>query len=362
MIKPECHATAIGSLPHSDPRRAVEIILENIPNIPFWPQLPRLGYQEEMVAQFGEGLPGVEYDDASRRIHIVGGDTLLTAMEKFYEEYMYDLISCARAIEGRQLEESIEQLKPFRTSPERAAGLAEFLSLDKKVFAGAAAVKGQITGPITWGLTVKTEDDRACYYNEQYRDCMTKALERKARWQICCLRRFHQEVIMFIDEPYLQSIGASFVNLKPEEVTAALDEVIAGIHAEGAGAGIHCCGNTDWALLTRTAADIINFDAYLFAESVSLYPREISEFLERGGILAWGIVPSSADLENETAESLVARLREAMALLVKKGLKESRLMETCLVTPSCGAGTLDPQLAERMLSLTAGVSAILRGL
>ncbi|MFH1539799.1 MAG: hypothetical protein ABIH66_12670 [bacterium] len=361
MIKPECHATAIGSMPHEDPAAAVDAALNTIRKIPFWPQLPRAGYLEEMIPQYAEGMPGVECDEESRKIVIASGDALIAAMEKFYEEYMYEMISGARAMEGTPDGEVPDALKPFRISEGHAAGLAEFLARGRKAFSGCVAVKGHTTGPITWGLTATTADGRACHYNEQFRDCMVKALERKARWQICKLKKLHPEVIIFIDEPYLQSIGASFVSLKPDDVVNNLNEVIAGIHAEGAAAGIHCCGNTDWALLAGTKADIINFDAYEYAESLSLYAGEVAAFLERGGVLAWGIVPSSEEVGGEDADSLIAALREAMGLLVKKGIRESRLMEACLITPSCGAGSLEPELAERMLRLTAEVSGILRG-
>ena len=37
-------ATGIGSLPHTDPAEAVNVLLERLEDAPFWPQLPRLSY------------------------------------------------------------------------------------------------------------------------------------------------------------------------------------------------------------------------------------------------------------------------------------------------------------------------------
>ena len=44
-FEPKCMATAIGSLPHADARKAVQVILEAIPDAPIWPQLPANGLQ-----------------------------------------------------------------------------------------------------------------------------------------------------------------------------------------------------------------------------------------------------------------------------------------------------------------------------
>ena len=136
-----------------------------------------------------------------------------------------------------------------------------------------------------------------------------------------------------------------------------MEEVFAGI--EGL-KGVHCCGNTDWSLLLSTSADILSLDAYEYAEALSLYPDQVSTFLERGGIIAWGIVPASAQAWEETVESLVKRFQDALGLLVAKGLHEDDLLSASLITPSCGCGSLEEDTAEQVLKLTGKVSAALR--
>ena len=56
---------------------------------------------------------------------------------------------------------------------------------------------------------------------------------------------------------------------------AAIDGGVAAIHQEGALAGLHCCGNTDWSLVLATGVDVINFDAWEFAQGLSVYPAEL---------------------------------------------------------------------------------------
>ena len=92
-------------------------------------------------------------------------------------------------------------------------------------------------------------------------------------------------------------------------------------------------------------------------ENLALYADEVRAFLNRGGIIAWGVVPNSPKAKEETVESLVKRLHDGMNLLVHKGVKLDDLLRAALITPACGLETLTVEQAERILELTAGVTA-----
>ena len=162
---------------------------------------------------------------------------------------------------------------------------------------------------------------------------------------------------MFIDEPYMASYGSAFVSLSRDQATDLLEEVFAGLKGIK---GVHCCGNTDWSILLNTSVDILSLDAYDYSERLAVYPEDLGRFLERGGIIAWGIVPTSAIAETETVDSLVARLHQAFDRLVAKGISPDAILEAGMVTPLCGLGSLTPPLAERIFALTVGVSAEMR--
>ncbi len=83
-------------------------------------------------------------------------------------------------------------------------------------------------------------------------------------------------------------------------------------------------------------------------------------FLEKGGVLAWGIVPTSSKIEGETADSLVKRLNTLVAGLAGKGIPENLIWEKCLLTPSCGTGSLSRELSERVFAVLQQVSRKLR--
>jgi hypothetical protein len=331
--------TTVGSLPLADAAQAWAWILKYLPQIPVWPQLPQRTYLENMYAQYSENFPGIVVDLEAERTYMDRPEDVDHELERLYLAYLQ-----------HDLEYGV-------ISPEYAAALHYLLGTAELLKVPPVAVKGQVTGPISWGLVVTDRSRRPLLYDEILADAIAKHLRLKATWQEQQLKTVTPQTIIFVDEPYMSSFGSGFVSLHRDQVVTLLEEVFSGI--EGL-KGVHCCANTDWSVLLDTSVDILNLDAYEYAESLSLYPEAVSAFLERGGVIAWGIVPAGPAIEGETADSLVDRLHQAMDLLVRKGVSFDKLLATGLVTPSCGAGSLDPHTAERVLELTAEVSAQMR--
>jgi len=339
-FNPQGLATAIGSMPHPNPEAACRVILDSIPEIPIWPQLPATDFRESMEIQYSEGLPGAVLDPAGGKMHFGTGGDITSELEKFYENYM------------------AENLDHFKISPAFSRGIYEMERiLTSRKPAGLRYFKNHVTGPITVGLGRTDENKRAIYYNEMMRDVVVKGTEMKARWLLRRFKRLGVPQICFIDEPILSAFGSStYVSVQRSDVVQYLREVIAAVHKEGGLAGIHCCGNTEWTILVDAGADVISFDAFDYGETIAYYPGPMREFLERGGVLAWGIVPTSAKIAAETPESLLCRLRSAVDNLAGKGVPNALIWDRCLVTPSCGTGSLPVDLAERVFSHLGAVS------
>lgn len=336
--------TAIGSLPHQDVDRACEIVLESFSQIPAWPQLPKRNLRENMYIQASEGMPCLVLDEEKGKVYFQTKGDITGELEKFYEKIIENKIDY------------------FKISEDYAAGfyslrehLRKRLSKEERG-AGILALKGQLIGPISFGLTVTDENRKSILYHEQLVDAVVKTCVMKARWQITRMKEVFPQIIIFIDEPYLASFGSAFVSLSRDEVVNYLNQVIDSIKSEGAIAGIHCCGNTDWSILMDTKVDIISFDAYSYLETISLYPGKLKEFLTQGRYLAWGIVPASSQAMEEEINSLIKRFEDGLKLLSSKGVERERILENLLITPSCGTGTLPVEVAEKIVKLTRGVS------
>ena len=67
---PNCRATGLGSTPHTDSAAAVDFLLETFPDVPFWPQLPRRTFHENMYVQFDQYLPGIRMEDGKERVWV----------------------------------------------------------------------------------------------------------------------------------------------------------------------------------------------------------------------------------------------------------------------------------------------------
>lgn len=332
-FKAELRTLASGSLPHTDPAAACDLMLSHL-DIPTWPQLPRRAFLENMYVQYSERFPGIVVAD--ERIYVERNGDLDPDLEKLYVAYLTDDLEFAAV------------------SPEYAAGLHQFLDLDLEK---APVVKGQVTGPISWGLMVADQERKPILYDEVLAEAVAKHLRLKAEWMEQELRRLSPQTIVFVDEPYMSSYGSAFVSLNEGQVISLLEEVFAGIQGLK---GVHCCGNTDWSLLLSTSVDILNVDAYDYAESLALYPEEVAAFLERGGIVAWGIVPASDQVQEETVDSLLDHFHQALGLLTAKGLEKDDLLSSALIMPSCGCGSLSIETAERVYALTSQVAQALQ--
>lgn len=346
--------TGIGSVPHEVPDEAVEFILSYFPEVPYWPQLPMRSGTEGFLNQFIAPLIElglVETKQEGKYFFNTEQEEWGAKLGRFYELYM-------AANEGDS-----EALDFFKFPEESAAGFyAMIKQLETKGTDGIQLLKGQISGPLTVGMALPDQDRKASYYNLQARDVLVKTLALQGLNQAMALSRFGLPVIIFVDDPGLYASGQStFITLKKDEIVSELNSIYGVIRSAGAITGTHSCAGMDWSILFDSEVDIVSFDAFEYFPTVSAYIDELKAFLGRGGVLAWGIVPTSAEkTAAQTVESLEAKLEENISHLVSKGIDRRVLLEQAMLTPSCGTGTLTMDLSIKVHQLTKDLSAKLR--
>ncbi|MCL1904626.1 MAG: hypothetical protein FWG19_00695 [Methanomassiliicoccaceae archaeon] len=317
--------TLIGSLPFDDPAYAIDRILDSGVTYPAWPQLPALGYSESMYVQTGCNLPNIEIDLSEKKITVD-----IPAHDPYL---MYEAIVS-------------ENIDYFKHPQKYHKGFYEFLSRD---LSGLKGLKGQVTGPVSEGLQILDKEGRSVLYDDSYAELVRHGVNMTAKWQLNELRKHNKNVIMFFDEPSLTLLGTPFASVSREQAWDILDGAMEGLDCEKA---IHCCGNTDWSVVLNTELDILSFDAYAYGHTIAMFPEEISAFLEKGGTLAWGIIPSGDDLiETENVDGLVKKFKEDIGALVKKGMDEDLIIRRSMVTPQCGLGGMDPKNVDKAFDL-----------
>ena len=189
-------ATAIGSLPHVDPREAARFSIEHHPALPAAPQLPTRSLAELMLAQSSTGAD-------------LTGDGWLSTR----------------------------------------------VFLDEAAKRGTKALKLQMTGPITAGLAQIADGAGAV---DAFRAAAASARAQGAA--LVALAQSivpDAQLVVFLDEPGLTSWGEQSFPLTGGAVEDLLAGALGALGRDVV-TGVHCCGPTDLALIIGSGPDIIS--------------------------------------------------------------------------------------------------------
>lgn len=306
MLPGKGMTTAMGILPHVNLDEALKLSLAL--DIPFWPQLPRFRFKEDMYAQFAEHFPGIIIDEEK--------EILRFSQQRFASE-LDDYL--AASTDPNYLALSPEFSTAFRT----------FLAQDLSAY---ELVRGQTVGPISFGLKICDEDLKPMIYNDFVREILYDFLRQKIAWQYNELNRIHSQPLVWLDEPGLEMIFNSFSAYTAE---LAQSEYRSFLSALPGPKGVHLCGNPDWSFLLNAGLDILSVDAFSWGHILVRYVDEVKEFLHHGGVIAWGITPTlTSELQTENADTLTRRLLELWEFLGRHGLDESLLYDRAWLAPS----------------------------
>ncbi len=327
---PAAAVTGIGSLPLANARSAIEAVADFSPEIPFWPQLPRLSEGEGII---GQGLGLVAH--------------LIEPREKGYGYQVKEgKVDAVLAILHRSTGElPLSNAAAFGAFEEALAG---------RLFRSAIAVKGQIEGPITLAAYLFYKDqpflsDPALFAAIAFH------VSQIICWQIDRLQSVGLPVLLFVDEPGLCLPVQGAVS--EEERLSALAVTLDGARVRGAIAGLHCCAARPLERMCLINPDILSFDAH---EGLELFfaDRHAREFVRGGGLVAYGIVPTWPSLEALDPAALFARWLAAASLTGH--LQE--LAHRAMITATCGLGLLEPSSVAESFKLAHGVSKLIRNL
>jgi len=309
-------ATGIGSVPYRRIESTCRDILEHLPSIPFWPQFVKRSHLEDMNIQYSEGLPLLEISEEKRSLVIPSMDNTESKLVAFYERFL------------------AQDIDYFSISRSYAPGLYTLLELiNQGTKNDGPYIKGQTVGPITFAAGISDVNGRSILYNTELLEAMVKGLAIKALWQIRELGKSGRKPIIFLDEPYLSSFGSALSPIQRNEIIDILRTIIDYLKENSDTlVGIHCCGNTDWSMIIETHPDIISFDAFEYMDYFLLYPDDIIKFIEKGGSMAWGIIPTSNFRENESAENLFLKLEEGLNRVHQWGI-DPKILRYLLKAP-----------------------------
>jgi hypothetical protein len=300
------HTTAMAVMPHKDVDKALDLALTM--DIPFWPQLPHVSYTEDMYVQAAEHFPGILLDMENR--------TLRFSMEKFI-------------IEFEETMAHFNEPEYFDISKEYSVVYHRFLEMD---LFDRPAIRGQLEGPISFGLNVLDQDKRPILFDDTVRPFMFEFMSRRINVQLDRLKQMNPNAFMFVDEPGLQFLFSALSGYDSTKAKNEMEQFFAMIQRPR---GVHLCGNPDWDFLLGLDLDILSLDIFQNGEVFSLYSESIKRFLDRSGVIVWGIVPTNFEpFEAENINTLETRLTEVWNFLSNKGIDREFLISRSLISPA----------------------------
>jgi hypothetical protein len=304
-FSPNCQTTAMGIMPHKDIERALEVALSL--DIPFWPQLPKVSYFEDMYVQALDNFPGVRIDSVHQKIYFV--------LSRFYEE----LPSYFEKADDPQI---------FRLTKEFSLVYHRFLERDLSHY---AAIRGQMISPISLGLKIVDENQKSIIYHDEVREVLFDFIQKKVNQQYQELRGKNPNAFVWVDDPGLGLIFSALSGYNEFQAKTDLDRFLEGLEGPK---GVHLCAKPDWDILLKSKMEILSFDSFNCGVMIINYPS-LKDFVDRGGVISWGIVPTYTELlEQETADSLMERLETFWKDLSRKGVDSKRLLRQSLLAPA----------------------------
>jgi hypothetical protein len=326
--------TAMAVMPHKDVDRALQAALTL--DVPFWPQLPNLSYYEDMYVQAAEHFPGIILDMEKQ--------TLRFSVERFAEEF-------------EQTMARFDDPQYFDISPEYSVVYHRFKALD---LSSRAAIRGQLEGPVSFGFNVLDQDDRPILFDDTIRPFMFEFMAKRINVQLAGLKRQNPNAFMFIDEPGMQFIFSALSGYNDQKAKEDLDAFFSMIDHPG---GIHLCGNPDWDFLLNLDMDILSMDVYSNAEIFVSCAKSVKGFLDRGGVIVWGVVPTGIEaFAKENLGLLAMRLEGIWTTLAEKGIDRDFLLSRSLLSPAtcCLVNPDRETTVEKAFQMINNLSCFLR--
>jgi methionine synthase II (cobalamin-independent) len=323
-------ATAIGSMPGTDPVEAARTVAGELPHLPFLPELPDRRVGADLIGRTAAlliDLP-VELVPSGYRVTAHPGGELRRAN---------DLL--ARDLDA--LQEVMESARP-------------------------ALVKVQLAGPWTLAAGIElVRGHRVLTDPGALREFTESLTEGLALHVTEVAARTGAAVLVQLDEPTLPAVLAGTLSTpsklgavpavgEPEARDLLAGVIDAARAVTGQPVAVHCCADVPpIALLRAAGADVISFDATRLADASARRWDELGETWDSGATLFLGLVPAVDPPDPVTLHDVA---KPALAMVGRLGFPSTWLAERAVPTPTCGLAGATAEWATRALRLTADLA------
>ena len=348
IFEARCGTTAMGIMPHRDVDQALKLALSL--DIPFWPQLPNVSLYEDMYVQTSEHFPGIAIDFEKGRL------VFKTAR---FEEELNDYFT------------KMEHPETYALTQEYSKVFKRFLSKDLK---GYKAIRGQITGPVSFGFKVLDENFKPIIYNEEVKTILFDFIQKKVNFQYQELKKKNPNAFVWVDEPGLGYVFSGLSGYNDQQAKKDYYDFVQGLEGPK---GLHLCAEVNLPYLLELGIEILSFDAFQIGFMPKEYAWSAAEFIKKGGVISWGIVPTeSSVLSIQTPEKLASVLSNYWKVISDNtGLPSRQIAEQSLIAPArcclvdvtietagkCEITNVEEKIVEKAFAFLSEISSILKG-
>ncbi|MEU5695169.1 methionine synthase [Actinosynnema sp. NPDC020468] len=316
-------ATAVGSLPGTDPLEAARVVLGELPTLPHLPELPARGVGADMIGRTAGLLVDIP-------VEVVPSGYRTAAHPGRDHRRAVDLLR--RDLDA--LDEALADTRP-EVLKVQAVGpwtLAASLELPRghRVMTDRGALR-ELAESLTEGLKIHLAE---------------------------VARRTGARIVLQLDEPALPAVLRGLLPTPSKLGTvAAVPEpeavsLLRGVVEQFEDVVIHCCApNPPISLLRGTGAAAVAFDLTIVDGKGTW--DEIGEAWEERTTLFLGLVPST---EPATPPTLKAAATPALTLVDRLGFPRETLATLAVPTPTCGLAGAGRGWVRQALSLTGDLA------
>lgn len=313
---PAAATVGIGSLPHRDAAAAALCSFTAF-DVLTLPSLPRRSPAESPIAQALVGAPGVTLGQyGTVAIDVARLDPTVDVRTELWRDTFAGFRACLDLAVDRR-----------HTGP----------------------VKWQFVGPISVGLALQRAGAPPAIAFPMALGLVRSHLESLSDSVRVVLPDSPQLVVL--DEPFLDDLMSHDFPIAPDEAVDLLSSAMAAVEAR-ATVGVHTCGEVDLATLLASGPKVLSLPA---RSSLVPYAGYIGRFLNNGGWVVWGAVPTEGPIGSGAGRS-TGRLHALWRDLVERGCDPVRLRQQSLISPQCGLGNHSTSVAERVCSTAMAVS------
>lgn len=332
----------LGALPYPNVKLTTAMMAKLFSEFPFIPILPNLSPADTIENRLFENIPGVAYKDGKLTVNVNVPE---------YEEKVKDFSKAYN-------KPTLQRLEPYGFNAEF---MEKFQQMVKKFKSPNVYIN--MLGPFTVSQMILSGVQEQVLGDKSYRKLFIQAVCVKSLWVIEKIKKISPKTVpvVMLEEPMLNRLGMlkrQDENITSELVINMISKVVEKLKHSGAIVGVQCMEKCDWSVPIKAGVDIISFDAYNNPNNLGIIPDILTEYLRKGGMINWGIVPVLSDsmVQGLTVDYLYKRLSSTIGGIVLSGVPAELLYLKPLVSLNGDTDKLSVFFAEKAIIMAINLS------